>query len=134
MNLVCQIIGHDFGLVENGTYAECKWTGCKESHRHYRNDSLEETQKSYKFHNTFWDSAGLEVIKIISGAILGIAVLFVLVSIPLFLMGRATCNAYSGMGVDVLWNFWTGCMAKHSEFGWLPIEQYFNSLNLNLPK
>lgn len=49
------------------------------------------------------------------------------------LLNYNSCKRYESMGIPVDWDFWGGCMANHPEFGWLPINDYFQTLNLNVP-
>lgn len=44
-----------------------------------------------------------------------------------------SCQDYSSMGIDVQYHFWIGCMANHPKFGWMPTDDYFRTLNINIP-
>jgi hypothetical protein len=56
-----------------------------------------------------------------------------LLSFVALVQSRA-CDAYADMGITVQYNFWTGCMAQHPVFGWMPTSEYFEVLNLNIPQ
>jgi hypothetical protein len=45
-----------------------------------------------------------------------------------------SCQQYDKMDITVQYEFWTGCMANHPKFGWLPIGEYFKVINLNIPQ
>lgn len=54
-------------------------------------------------------------------------------SLPYFI-GKNSCLTYiNKFNVDAVWNFWTGCMAKHPQFGYLPIDEYFRVINIYNP-
>lgn len=48
-------------------------------------------------------------------------------------LNKITCNAYAQMDIETQWTFWTGCMANHPRFGWIPVDEYFRILNINIP-
>lgn len=76
-----------------------------------------------------WD--GLKFV----GSILLISVLIVsLIFSGLMLTTYPACQSYQHMGIQVQWSFWTGCMAHHSQFGWLPVDEYFKTLNVSVGK
>lgn len=79
----------------------------------------------------FWD-----FLKFIGQVAILLAVLLALVFGSAIAVDRISqsysCQQYSDMGIQVHYNFWTGCMARHSQFGWIPVDEYFKTLNLNV--
>jgi hypothetical protein len=84
-------------------------------------------------YSDFWDSDFWEYTKVIVPVVL-IFLLIILLLVLFFSFGDyKACNAYSLKGIETQWNFWTGCLANHSKFGWIPIEEYFKTFNIYNP-
>lgn len=91
------------------------------------------TYKTDKWRRTFWETETWEYGKIIAACVLvGLLVLLVL-TLSVGFFNSIICGQYAEMGIEARYNFWTGCMANHPEFGWLPIEEYFRTINLYQP-
>jgi hypothetical protein len=124
MKFGCYLFGHSYKSNEGISYFKYSCVRC-------------EHQSNYpgmeKWENTFWDSEYWGAIKIIFWIIFGILVFFSFVIGLVSVISSNTCQEYSKMGIDVVWNFWTGCMANHPKFGYIPIAEYFRTLNINLP-
>jgi hypothetical protein len=48
------------------------------------------------------------------------------------LISSNACLNYANMELQAKYSFWTGCMIKDSKLGWLPSEQYFNHISLEV--
>ena len=121
-NLVCNIVGHtsEKGALRKDCYLypTCDRCGIEYCSRYGR---------------TFWTSSKFEAIKFT----LGMLLLFVsIVTLVLLLLGwgnKVTCNQYIELGIPAQWKFWTGCMANHPKFGWIPVDEYFKTFNIYKP-
>lgn len=119
MEKLCYWIGH--AEIVNGDCTRC--------HRYcYSGNRLS---------STFWDSQAWNAVKFALLLALGIsALLFLIIAItgiPTLISAKYACDAYAKMGVKVVWDFWAGCMANHPQFGWMPVDQYFKTLNVYKP-
>jgi hypothetical protein len=76
----------------------------------------------------FWDST-----KFIGGILLLFALIIGLIILFFSFGDYKACNAYSLKGIETQWSFWTGCLANHPKFGWIPIEEYFKTFNIYNP-
>lgn len=72
-----------------------------------------------------------EYLFIVKGLLIIVVVLSILI-VPSVLLDYKSCQRYESMSIPVDWDFWGGCMANHPEFGWLPVKQYFQTMNLNI--
>ena len=79
--------------------------------------------------SNFWD----EFQPIIIIALIFIGVIACIVGFSLTI-NYNSCQEYVAMGIPAQWHFWSGCMANHPKFGWVPVDQYFKILNINLPQ
>jgi hypothetical protein len=144
MNRICQVFGHKFPekLPENippgyGNVS-CIRKGCNGDMSVHCKDS----QKDYdarvshsKYEDTFWTSDAWSNIKIVLLGILAAFGVLALIVIPAIILNKLSCNSYAKfVEVPVQWNFWTSCMAKHPQFGWMPIDEFFRNVNVTLPK
>lgn len=130
MKISCNVFGHKFvkntgNDVRYYTKYICK--RCKTTAEY----------ESEIWEDTFWKSDTWENIKVISigiGVIAGVLlVLFGILGGIMSIQSYFTCTQYKDMGIDVIWKLWTGCMANHPKFGYIPIEEYFKTLNLYKP-
>lgn len=128
-NIVCQFVGHDYRKSSREDYYHHYKYVCQ------RKDCVGHTDFSTddKWRNTFWDSGVWETIKYIGMALLCAILVLSLVVLLINFLGVKTCQQYAKMGVETSYNFWTGCMANHSKFGWVPVDEYFRVINLNIP-
>jgi hypothetical protein len=86
-----------------------------------------------RFRETFWTS---ETWSFMYFCIIVVLIVFIIIGLGyLFwaITDRITCSTYAKLEVKTVWNFWTGCMAHSDKFGWLPVGQYFNLINVNVP-
>ncbi len=120
----CYIFGHEYVVNKGNNYGRYSTHICK-----YCGHTTGEPKAS-KWDYTFWQSDAWDTIKtwtigllIFTGVVFGIVYLF-------YWMNSTACTQYKSMGIDVMYNFWTGCMANHPKFGWIPVEKYFEVLNL----
>ena len=124
---ICRLLGHKKILVLKGMkYPEhytCLWCG---ENRNYKGDF------SKTAWTEFWDEYG-SLIAVIFWTFVGILVTMGTVVAIVNWGNHRTCDAYSLMGIDVSYNFWTNCMANHPVFGWVPISDYFRIINLYTP-
>lgn len=119
MNIKCHLVGHDLQQTDkNSGWYECS-RGCSGCGTRKPNN---------KWILTFWDSSEYIEIKVVLVALVGLALAIYLIA----MVKLAQCNAYSDMGIETLWNFWTACMGNHPKFGWIPIDEYFRILNLSI--
>ena len=98
-----------------------------------------EEEQRYKehFHNNywqeFWEDWG-DIIKVFGTAIAVIAVGILLIAGLGTWYSFSICNSYIDVGIPARWTgFWTECMAEHPKFGWVPVDKYFEILNLYVP-
>ena len=119
MNLRCNLFGHQHSGKGLGGWNH----ECKRCHIMYDN----------KWRDTFWESSTWEGIKILFNITVVVVVLFGAFSLLITGTGMASCNQYRDMGVETIYKFWVGCMANHEKFGWVPVEEYFRTINLNIP-
>ena len=121
---LCRIIGHktveyDTNSAATGRHMVAyKCTRCSEKHNDIRwfSDTL---------WADVWDDWGI-AITVITIALLSLITITAVTS----LISRATCNQYSLLDINTKYNLLTGCMAQHHKFGWLPISDYFRTVNL----
>jgi hypothetical protein len=81
-----------------------------------------------------WISDFYEEHDVIINLLAFIVISFLLIAGFVALTQSESCDAYADMGITVQYNFWTGCMAQHPVFGWMPTSEYFKVLNLNIPQ
>ena len=112
----CYILGHK--LVEDDNK-------CQRCHSRIYGDSA--------YYGTFWHSDTFDTIKIIFTIMLVTVLMFSVAASIYATMSKAACNQYADFGLKVIWKFWTGCMVEHPKFGWVPADQYFKILNINMP-
>jgi hypothetical protein len=127
MKLACNLFGHSYELnekLEKKSYFKYSCTRCENQTDYVDRDRWE---------NTFWQSEYFDVIKVIFWFLLGTIIFILLIVGLISVIGYNSCQQYSKFGVDAVWNFWTGCMANHPKFGYIPVEEYFRTLNINLP-
>lgn len=90
-----------------------------------------------RFEDCFWKSEEFEFLRMLLMVFLGMALILFIIFLITTLIGSLTslakCNSYLEMGVNTQFNFWTGCMANHPKFGWVPVEKYFEIINLYIP-
>lgn len=90
-----------------------------------------------RWNDTFWDSTAWGYIKFVLTLVLALSALlfliFAIIGIPPLIYAKYACDSYAKMGVKVVWDFWAGCMANHPQFGWMPVDQYFKTLNIYKP-
>jgi hypothetical protein len=127
MKLACNIFSHKF--LEN--HKQGKKTHYKYSCTRCGEES--DYPDMNKWENTFWDSDAWIYTKSILVVLLGTVAIISLMIFISSLVGKVSCNSYAEMGIPVQWNFWVGCMANHPKFGWIPVDEYFSVLNLNIP-
>jgi hypothetical protein len=84
-------------------------------------------------YSDFWDSDAWVYIKIIGGTFLAFSLLIGLIILFLSISSKNACNFYSLKGIETQWNFWTGCLANHPKFGWIPVDEYFKTFNIYNP-
>ena len=78
----------------------------------------------------FWDSDFWEFCKFMFPVVFLIfLIIFLVFGIDAYFTYK-TCNAYLVKGIETQWNFWTGCLANHPKFGWIPVEEYFKTFNI----
>jgi hypothetical protein len=75
----------------------------------------------------------IDVLKFLAPIVLGVVVIFSVVCGLVIVFNYNTCQTYAGMGIDVQFHFWGGCFANHPKFGWVPVNEYFRILNVNVP-
>lgn len=118
----CYVFGHTFKELPHHRYYY-KYE-CTECERKTDNPEVE------RFEYTFWDSNTWETAKFILTSLLTIAVAaYLAVSLGNFI-NSISCMKYQELGIDTIYSFWTGCMAKHPVYGWVPVEEYFKILNV----
>lgn len=125
----CYIFGHDFkrnANPKNRYYDEYKCTKC--------NSTIGDYLKENKFRHTFWDSDAWGFVKIVFTALLCMSAVVGFCVLLIGFFSNLTCQQYIKMGIDAKFNLWTGCMANHPKFGWIPIDDYFKTINLYMPK
>ncbi len=125
-NPICYILGHDDKGEKNKVRDwHNKCSRCKSEWNPNWNNT--------RFADSFWNSEVWDFLKLVIPIILvALGILVAIIGIG-YLLDKNSCNAYSTMGIDVIYNFWTGCMANHPKFGYIPIEEYFRTLNLYIP-
>lgn len=144
MNVICKIFGHNYDPTPDSSESSnayfrhnCLRKNCDEFFGRYKLESFEKQSSYYKFHETFWDSATWNFIKIVVSAFLGVfsvfLILFLIIGTVTILFGSIECTEYAKLGIETRYTFWTNCMANHPKFGWLPIDEYFRTINLNIP-
>lgn len=112
MNKTCYWLGHKKVLTEYGNY---KCLRCKEHH-----------SSEIYFTDSFLSSTWFIALTILTCAIFIVGLVFFLS----LWSDKMTCISYAKYNIEVSWSFWNGCMAKHSQYGWLPISKYFEIMNL----
>ncbi len=120
----CYIFGHKF---EPNPEKDFRW---RQDYRCIYCDTTTNRPEEDKFKDTFWKSDTLDTIKFWTAAVLTVASIASAIILMGYFVDNSTCNQYKNMGIDVIYNFWTGCMANHPKFGWIPVEKYFEVLNL----
>lgn len=128
---ICYFFGHSF--IKNNDNLRRRYDNfvCKHCKEYYVEE--EKFFSKYKWSETFWNSATWDIIKIIGIFVLIIAAFLLLVAAIMSITTYNTCQQYSKLGIDTIWNFWTGCLAKHPEFGYIPVDEYFKTFNIYKP-
>lgn len=128
MNKNCKWFGHKF--IENKKESFFKYV-CSNCQR------LANYPENEKYDDVWWTEFWDEYKTIISSLLLFIAIFLIVFGIVALLAittEKATCNSYIAMGIPAKWTgIWTGCMANHPKFGWIPVQKYFEIINLYLP-
>lgn len=122
----CYIFGHKFELnPDRGDH----WG---DTHRCIYNCGYKTNNpgKGSKYIDTFWRSDAWDTIVSWFKVILVVLIILLIIVGIIYWISNSTCIQYKNMGINVLYNFWTGCMANHPKFGWIPVEKYFEVLNL----
>ena len=132
MSIRCSLMGHVFSkrfLFNTGLdYLVCNH--CGKSFRLYRDQDFEEMCEEHKWEEVFWDSRAWFEIKFWAGIILMLCMVIALIIVPVSLADKAKCTSHARLGIPTEWQFWISCMAKHPEFGWIPVDRYFEIANL----
>lgn len=138
-NTVCWIFGHDYDIKPHEHFAHTFEARCTRKNcgmvlsRRESEERFRDIVKDKKYNNTFWDSDAWDYTKIIL-LIVGLIVLILLCGlVPTVITTKSACTVYAQQGIEVMYNFWTGCMANHPDFGWMPVDEYFNTLNVRIP-
>lgn len=131
MNTRCYFLGHSEGKSDARTW-DFKCPRCGEY--------FDRNNFYSKYRDTFWTSDTWDGIKftikfigILLVILIVAALILSVIVIPAFWFSHNSCNSYLEMGIETQWRFWTGCMANHPEFGWLPISDYFRTINIYNP-
>ncbi|HJU59251.1 MAG TPA: hypothetical protein VJ583_05845 [Nitrososphaeraceae archaeon] len=124
---ICYIIGHDKkGESVPGIDWEYNCSKCGvgwDKHGYYGG----------KFRYTFWTSGIWESAKFFF-RIIGLAsLLLIFFSVFNILLSNASCNSYEKFGVETVYDIWAGCMAKHPKLGFIPVEEFFRTINIINP-
>jgi hypothetical protein len=123
----CDFAGHKFEKKKykpgQRPYQEyfCERKGCR-----YETDYPQE----HKWDKTIWTSDEWETIKRITLILLWMVFIVALFTFGFIFVGKHSCDSYGNMGINVMYDFWNGCMAKHEKYGWVPVVEYFKILNL----
>lgn len=129
MNIRCHFLGHSEGKSDSRTW-DFKCPRCE----HYFD---KDRHGNGKFGYTFWTSDTWDsikfTVKFIAITLLIITLTISVIVIPSVWLSHNSCNSYLEMGIETQWGLWTGCMANHPEFGWLPISDYFRTINIYNP-
>ncbi len=140
MNVICKIFGHNYDPTPDSSESSnayfrhnCLRKNCDEFFGRYKLESFEKQSSYYKFHETFWDSTAWEATKIFGSTILAVFFVFFLIALVGSFFSSIGCTEYAKLGIETRYTFWTNCMANHPKFGWLPIDEYFRTINLNIP-
>lgn len=124
MKLSCNVFGHRY--IENkesmGGWDRYVCNRCETKHDEYNKDIWKDT---------FWRGAAWDAIKYIIGTIGAIAIVVGFIVGISSLVNYNSCMAYKDLDINVIWKFWTGCMGNHPKFGWLPIDEFFRTINVN---
>lgn len=111
----------------------CMRPGCGFSEIVLRDEVPGELMVRRKYRDAFWNSSTFRaIINFLVWVLVGLTVLAGILAIT-YWVDLSECNAYGNMGIEVRYNFWTECMAKHPKLGWLPIDDYFRTINLYVP-
>lgn len=137
----CYWFGHNFqpgksGKLPNGEYLppEEAICSCGRRNRIRWYTSFEQLVRKEKWTGTFWKSDAFGRIKIFLWVLFWIAVFIFCIWLLLILPQQIGCGTYrTQFGVETVYNLWTGCMANSPKFGWIPVDEYFRSINLNIP-
>lgn len=120
----CYVFGHEYVVNKGRNTSRYGDYIC--IHCGHTTDDPETSKWDY----TFWQSDSWEIITFWFKVILVIIAIILTFCGIYYFIDSNTCNQYKNIGIDVMFNFWTGCMANHPKFGWIPIEKYFEVLNL----
>jgi hypothetical protein len=161
VNLICYLLGHDleahpaeFEEVEWQSYLgqfttkhkskvrdgflSCQRSGCSFHRRLWDEDEPEEEMTHNKYDDTFWQSsfwrntvAFVEVfVPTAVWVFAALAMIYLVVAVP----SQLSCNSlHTKFGLKTVWDFWNGCMIYSQKFGWIPDQNYFQIINLNIP-
>lgn len=113
----CYVFGHTFEETPKREYYKFACTQCERK---------SDNPKSEKFENTFWESNEWEIIR----ATLITLVVFAVLLFTIVSLRNHACMIYQELQINTMYNPWTGCMAKHQVYGWVPVEKYFEILNV----
>lgn len=123
MNIFCKWFGHSPEEIKEGIRTVgYKCSKCGEE---------EKWDSSFRTGNIrlFLDNWGIVFVAI--GVVLGF---LLMLSVPFVLAEYAACSKYVEMGVPAKWTgIWTGCMAEHPQFGWVPVDNYFQIIGIYAP-
>lgn len=159
---VCNILGHDLEVIP-AKYEDretsytiagipratvrvkiskgqilCKRKGCEFHNEVWREERAEQEAKDAKFEKTFWRSYlwsdTKDFFKIVFWVAFWLLVLGFFVYFLIVYPDIKVCSTYhTNFGLETVWNFWTGCMIHSEKFGWIPADQFFQIINLNVP-
>lgn len=116
----------------------CKNPGCTFEQKLWDFDRAKDEAINAKYSETFWRSRFWrnvkEIISTIFWACFWLTVLGVVIYVLLIYPDQKTCSTLAQQfGLETQWNLWTGCMVHSEKFGWIPKDEFFKFLNLNIP-
>jgi hypothetical protein len=121
MSVRCYIFGH-----RKGSSGKMTWDyKCPDCGNYW--------DKGQQSMDTFWDSDAWMYTKIVLATIFWAMVGMGIIAIVFTIVDSRICAAYSSKGIPTEWSFWTGCLANHPKFGWIPVDEYFKTFNIYNP-
>ena len=135
MNKHCNYFGHKYNPVLTSRYSQKVHRCIREKCEEYLvpDEDFEKNSKEHRWDGTYWESSDWELIRMILSVLFWATMVIFFIIFVGAVIDNLTCDSYQNLGIPAKWGLWTGCMAEHPKFGWIPISEYFRVINLNIP-